>query len=100
MKLFLIRNPFDFWASYRRNQACVLRVWPEEMITTPEQFGSHWLNLAGGFCNRFQDVGGLLVHYEKLADPLLNLAKDLANDPALPGFCQEGLDSTRTAENN
>ena len=67
--LFLLRNPYDCWASYRRNKASVLRFWPEELITTPEQFGRHWLSRAEVFCNRFQEVGGMLIRYEALADP-------------------------------
>jgi hypothetical protein len=66
--LFLVRNPYECWASYRRAKSCVLRFWPEELITTPEQFGNHWLSLATGFCNRFQEVGGLLIRYEALTD--------------------------------
>ena len=67
--LFLLRNPFECWSSYRRAQARVLRFWPEELVTTPEQFGSHWRSLAEGFCNRFREVGGLLVRYEALKAP-------------------------------
>jgi hypothetical protein len=67
--LFLVRNPFECWASYRRAQSRVLRFWPEELITTPEQFGSHWRALADGFRNRCQEVGGLVVRYESLKEP-------------------------------
>lgn len=67
--LFLLRNPYECWSSYRRAKAHVLRFWPEELITTPEQFGSHWVRLAEGFVNRFQEVGGLLVRYESLIEP-------------------------------
>jgi hypothetical protein len=66
--LFLVRNPYDCWASYHRSKSSVLRFWPEELITAPEQFGEHWLRCAEGFCNRFQEVGGLILRYETLAD--------------------------------
>jgi hypothetical protein len=46
----------------------MLRFWPEELITTPEQFGQHWLSCAEGFCNRSHEVAGLLLRYEELAD--------------------------------
>jgi Sulfotransferase family len=52
--LFLVRNPYESWASYRRIGARVMRFWPEALITTPEQFGVHWIQLADGFCNRFR----------------------------------------------
>ena len=64
--LFLIRNPYECWSSYRRAGARVLRFWPEQMITTPEQFGGHWLEVAEGFCRRCQEVDGLLLRYEQL----------------------------------
>jgi hypothetical protein len=64
--LFLIRNPFECWASYRRAQSNVLRVWPEDFIQTPEQFGQHWLKLAKGFCERHREVGSMLIRYESL----------------------------------
>jgi hypothetical protein len=47
----------------------VLRFWPEELITTPEQFGRHWLNLTEGFVDRFKTVGGLVVRHEALRQP-------------------------------
>jgi hypothetical protein len=67
--LFLVRNPFICWASYRRIGARVLRFWPEELITTPEQFGRHWVQLTEGFCTRAGEVGGLLLRYEALTGP-------------------------------
>jgi hypothetical protein len=71
--VFLVRNPFACWASYRRAQSRVLRFWPEELITTPEQFGNHWCDLAEGFCNRFQEVDGFLLRYEALKEPAFDL---------------------------
>jgi len=70
--LFLVRNPFECWASYRRAGARVLRFWPEELITTPEQFGNHWRRLVEGFCGRAQETGGVLVRYEVAKGPDFN----------------------------
>ncbi len=67
--LFLVRNPYECWVSYRRAGSRVLRFWPEELVTTPEQFGIHWLNLASGFCDRAEEVGGILIRYEALIEP-------------------------------
>jgi hypothetical protein len=66
--LFLIRNPYACWASYRRARSTVLRFWPEELILTPEQFGRHWVDLAAGFTDRWRDVAGKLLRYESLTD--------------------------------
>lgn len=67
--VFLIRNPYDCWASYRRSNSRVLRFWPEELIMSPEQFGAHWLSIANGFSERSHEVNGFVLHYESLADP-------------------------------
>lgn len=67
--LFLIRNPYECWSSYRRGNSRVLRFWPEELISTAEQFGRHWLSLAEGFCNGFRRVGGLVIQYDSLVAP-------------------------------
>ncbi len=62
--LFLVRSPYDCWSSYRRAGASVVRFFPEPQIKTPEQFGQHWLELAGGFVQGCGEVGGLLLRYE------------------------------------
>ena len=67
--VFLLRNPYECWSSYRRAGAQVLRFWPEGFVKTPEQFGSHWLKLADGFSNRYQEVDGFLVRYDALTNP-------------------------------
>jgi hypothetical protein len=64
--LFLIRNPYDCWWSYRRVGSRLARFFSEAPIDSPEQFGEHWLALAGGFLNRSADVGGQLLRYESL----------------------------------
>src|SRR5262249_21150466 len=45
----------------------------EELITTPEQFGRHWVQLTEGFCTRAGEVGGLLLRYETLTQPDFDL---------------------------
>jgi len=67
--LFLLRSPYECWSSYRRTGGRVLRFFPEPLITTPEQFGSHWLKLAEGFCNRHREVDGLLLRFETFTKP-------------------------------
>jgi hypothetical protein len=63
--LFLVRNPYACWASYRNLGAVPFyRVWPDEPMDSPEQFGRHWLDLANGFCCRAREVDGLFLRYE------------------------------------
>jgi hypothetical protein len=64
--LFLVRNPYDCWSSYRRAGSAVVRFYPEEQIRTPEQFGRHWLELATCFHEQHAKVGGRLLRYDNL----------------------------------
>jgi hypothetical protein len=67
--LLLIRNPYECWASYRRHNFIAVRFWPEPPVLAPEQFGALWLELAGQFTMRSQEVGGLVVRYEEIIAP-------------------------------
>ncbi len=64
--LFLVRNPYECWASYRRSQARWVRFYPEPEITTPEQFGAHWSSIVESCCDRFEKVDGFPIRYEFL----------------------------------
>lgn len=64
--LFLVRNPYECWASYRRSQASWVRFFPEPEVTTPEQFGSHWSSIVESCCDRFDNVNGFPIRYELL----------------------------------
>ena len=57
--VFLVRNPFDAYRSYRQWDwydnwpfHTWYDRWPSEPIDSPESFGSHWRRLAGGFLGR------------------------------------------------
>ncbi|MCS6852800.1 MAG: sulfotransferase [Gemmataceae bacterium] len=67
--LFLIRDPYACWMSFRRIGVAVIRRWPEDVWHTPEQFGQHWLSLAQGFYQSHAQVGGRLILYEQLLSP-------------------------------
>ncbi len=71
--LFLVRNPYDCWASYSRLKTRWLRFYPEPLITTPEQFGSHWASIVESCCDRFEKVGGFPLRYEFLIRPDFDL---------------------------
>jgi hypothetical protein len=65
--LFLVRNPYACWASYRNlGTATFFRTWPNEPVDTPEQFGQHWRDLADGFRRDHAALGALLLRYEDL----------------------------------
>jgi len=76
--VFLYRNPYDSWASLRRNTWIAST--PDEMITTAADFGRHWKRLVDGFLSDADDLGAHLLSYESLcgdADARAALAKYL-----------------------
>jgi len=64
--LFLCRNPWDAWGSYRAWRRWY-HDWPERPVLTATQFGKLWKKLAFDFSEFHRDVQGLLVRYEDLA---------------------------------
>jgi hypothetical protein len=67
--LYLVRDPLDVWASYRRMAGWYLD-WPHGQIRTPQAFGRAWSRLASSFTSSAADVAALVVRYEDLvADP-------------------------------
>jgi hypothetical protein len=67
--LFLVRDPLDVWASYRRWAGWYLD-WPEGQIRTPQAFARAWCRLAASLTESAADVDALVVRYEDLVhDP-------------------------------
>lgn len=63
--IFLYRNPYHAFCSYRKWRRWY-KTWPDEPIFTPRQFGKHWKNLVDDFLANHEKVGGILLQYEKL----------------------------------
>ena len=63
--VFLIRNPYRSYQSYRRWGSWYFR-WPEHLVATPRQFGRMWATLTRGFLAEHRAVGGVLMMYEEL----------------------------------
>lgn len=63
--LFLYRNPYDAYRSYRRWRDWY-RSWPDQPVFTPDSFGRLWSDLTGDFVENHQKVDGLLIRYEEL----------------------------------
>jgi hypothetical protein len=71
--LFLVRDPY---AAYRSYRACGRRWylrWPNEPILTPSSFGDHWRLLTEGFLASASAGEGLFVKYESLKDRSVDL---------------------------
>lgn len=65
--LFLIRNPYETYRSYRK-WGTWYRKWPEEPAFTATAFGRVWRELAEDYVRNYADVDGMLIRYEQLQD--------------------------------
>ena len=72
--LFLVRNPYDAYRSYRIFRNWYDR-WPKDRVLTPAHFGRVWRSLADGFVSDHEKVGGLLIKYEDLVGGQLPIKK-------------------------
>ena len=68
--LFLVRNPWDAWAS-ARGGTWFYR-WPNERIVDATGFARHWRRLVESFIG-FSDESGMMIRYEDLTGPDFDL---------------------------
>jgi len=64
--VFLYRNPYDAWRSYRRRGAPWYLTWPDGPIFTPHAYGRLWRHLVQDFIDHGTALGGLVLRYEDL----------------------------------
>ena len=70
--VFLHRNPYDAFLSYRllhdirSHSYWWYHRWPDEQVGTAEHFGAIWTRLTGSFLDAVDDVGGTVVAYEDI----------------------------------
>ena len=62
--LFICRNPFDSYRSWRGNRWG--RDWPNYFPWSPIVFTRHWKLLTKGFFGEHPDVGGMFIRFEDL----------------------------------
>lgn len=67
--IFLIRDPYAAYGSYRK-WGNLYRTWPDEPVFTATRFGALWKELATDFATNHDKVGGLLLRYEDLRTPV------------------------------
>jgi len=63
--IFLCRNPYDAYRSYRLDRSWY-NEWPYDPVFTADRFGRHWRDLVEGFQNGYKDVGAVFMRYEDL----------------------------------
>lgn len=74
--LYVYRNPFDAYRSYRRFRAQVwYERWPDRPVLTPACFGQRWQQLLKGFLDGHKEVDALLVKYEDLCADRLSVER-------------------------
>lgn len=84
--LFLIRNPYDAYRSYRPIRRWYDR-WPDEPVFTPRRFAEHWRELVEGFVRGHQRVEGRIIRFEELSGGDFAIGE-------LSKYLEAGLDET------
>ena len=64
--VFLCRNPFASYASFRKVYDGWFAKWPNEVVATPYAYGKNWAKLTRGFVEGVDSVGGFFIKYEDL----------------------------------
>jgi hypothetical protein len=68
--VFLVRSPYDSYASFRHYIKSDFVDWPDQPVLTAAQFGRMWRTQVESFRAACDAVDGLLLRYEDfLADP-------------------------------
>lgn len=72
--LFLCRNPYSAYRSYRTFRAWYDK-WPSPPVFTARQFGSVWRSLTESFMENYIQIGGRFIRHEDLVTGHLNVAE-------------------------
>jgi hypothetical protein len=66
--IFLCRDPFASYASFRKIYDGWFAKWPDRVVATPYSYGKHWATLTQGFLDGYESLGGIFIRYEDLDD--------------------------------
>jgi hypothetical protein len=80
--LFLVRNPYHAWRSYRAVRTPWFDRWPDARVDTPADFGRRWRERTQSFLDRREPLGAVWVAYEELCAG--RLTQELAARLELP----------------
>jgi hypothetical protein len=72
--IFLYRNPYEAYRSYRSFGNWYDR-WPSEPVFTAKKFGEVWLNLLSSYLQHYTSFNSFLIKYEKLISRDYNFLK-------------------------
>ena len=71
--LFIYRNPFDAYKSWKGNRW--RGVWPGYYSRSPVAFARHWKILLEGFIKNYREVDGYMIKFEDLISQRVELQK-------------------------
>lgn len=103
--LFLCRNPYEAYGSYRKWRSWY-KAWPDEPIFTASRFGGVWRELAADFVENHQKVGGLMLRYEALRTQETRVRLEgyldlqLAEPSSLPRVGSTGASASRVGSHS
>lgn len=63
--LWLVRNPFDAWSSYKQRGPWFFD-WPDKPLHSVSDFAAIWDKMAVDFYTNYKNTGGILLKYEDL----------------------------------
>jgi len=86
--LFICRNPFDSFRSWKGNRW--RSPWPGYYRKSATAFARHWSRLLGGYLEGHREVGGMLIRFEDLTSGQFDL-DELAGYLELDHLRQETL---------
>ena len=64
--IFLCRDPFASFASFRKIYDGWFAKWPDHVVATPYSYGRHWARLTQGFLRGYVSLDGFFIRYEDL----------------------------------
>lgn len=90
--LFLVRDPFEAYASFHGSR--FLRAAPDDYVKTAADFATHWVACAEQLKPAAQQASGLIVRYETLREPATIDAVEAATALTLPRNALSQIGST------
>lgn len=64
--IFLVRNPYQSYNSFKAFEDSWYAAWPTERIYNPYSFAKHWNRLVSEFFDVYDNVSGIFIQYEDL----------------------------------
>lgn len=95
--VFLYRDPWMAYRSYRRRGGDWYDTYPDRPVFTATQFGRHWRMLTEGFLRDADELGALVLRFEQIVETRdwigrLERHLDIRIDPAVLDVPLDGAD--------